>query len=310
MREQHGAKSRVPARFLLPWYWPAWFALALTRLLARLSYPSLLRFGAALGSVARWVLPAHRRIVRRNLELCLPELDAAQRERILREHFRSLGITIGETALVWWGDGAAIRALAQIEGLEHLDAAQARGKGVILLAAHFTTLEIGARVITATRAVHAVYKPLRNPLLAHYMRARRAAQAAGVIASDDIRSVVRTLRANGIVWYAPDQAYRHKGAELVPFFGVPVATNTATSRLARMTGAAVLPYMVERLPGTAGYRVVIGAPIEGLPSSDSVADTLRYHQLIEAQVRRVPEQYLWVHRRLKGLGPAAPDYYA
>ena len=142
------------------------------------------------------------------------------------------------------------------------------------------------------------------------MIARRAAQSAGAIANDDIRSVVRTLRANGVIWYAPDQAYRHKGAELVPFFGIPVASNTATSRLARSTGAAVLPYFVERLPAAAGYRVRIGAPLEDFPSDDQVADTLRYHALIEAEVRRIPAQYLWVHRRLKGLGLDAPDYYA
>jgi len=300
----------VPARFLSPWYWPAWFALGLTRVFARLSYPTLLRTCSALGTLARWVLPVQRHIVRRNLELCLPELDRAAREQILREHFRNLGITIGETALSWWDDGTRIRALAQIDGLEHLDRALERGRGVILLAAHFTTLEMGARIMTLARPIHPMYKPTANPLIAEYMIARRAAQSAGAIANDDIRSVVRTLRANGVIWYAPDQAYRHKGAELVPFFGIPVATNTATSRLARSTGAAVLPYFVERLPGAAGYRVRIGAALENFPSDDPVADTLRYHALIEAEVRRIPAQYLWVHRRLKGLGPDAPDYYA
>jgi KDO2-lipid IV(A) lauroyltransferase len=299
-----------PLRFLWPWYWPAWFALGLTRVFARLSYPTLLRTCSALGTLARWVLPVQRRIVRRNLELCLPELDRAARERILREHFRNLGITIGETALSWWDDGTRIRALAQIDGLEHVDRALERGRGVILLAAHFTTLEMGARIMTLARPIHPMYKPTANPLIAEYMIARRAAQSAGAIANDDIRSVVRTLRANGVIWYAPDQAYRHKGAELVPFFGIPVATNTATSRLARSTGAAVLPYFVERLPGAAGYRVRIGAALEDFPSDDPVADTLRYHALIEAEVRRIPAQYLWVHRRLKGLGPDAPDYYA
>ncbi len=164
--------------------------------------------------------------------------------------------------------------------------------------------------MTLARPIHPMYKPTRNPLIAEYMIARRAAQSAGAIANDDIRSVVRTLRANGVIWYAPDQAYRHKGAELVPFFGIPVATNTATSRLARSTGAAVLPYFVERLPAAAGYRVRIGAALENFPSDDPVADTLRYHALIEAEVRRIPGQYLWVHRRLKGLGPDAPDFYA
>ncbi len=298
-----------PARFLLPQFWPAWLALGLTRALAKLSYERVLSVGAALGTLARWILPGQRRVVRRNLELCLPELSAAQREQLLREHFRSLGMTIGETSLVWWSDGERIRSLAKMEGLEHLDRALEAGKGAIMLAAHFTTLEIGAKIMAATRPLHAVFKPTKNALISHYMVSRRDSASEGVIAYDDIRSMIRALRGNGIVWYAPDQAYRRKGAELVPFFGIPVATNTATSRLARVTGAAVLPYFVERLPDAAGYRVRIGPALENFPSDDSVADTLRFHHLIEEQVRRAPEQYLWVHRRLKGLDPAEPDRY-
>ena len=93
--------------------------------------------GAALGTLARIVLPGQRRVVRRNLELCLPELSAAQREQLLRDHFRSLGMTIGETSLVWWSDGERIKSLAKVEGLEHLDRALEAGKGAIMLAAHF-----------------------------------------------------------------------------------------------------------------------------------------------------------------------------
>ena len=298
-----------PARFLLPQYWPAWLALGLARALARLSYARVLHIGAALGTLARYLLPGQVRVARRNLELCLPELDVAQREQILRDHFRSLGMTVGETSLVWWSDGERIKSLARIEGLEHLDRALAAGKGAIMLAAHFTTLEIGAKIMAATRPLHAVFKPTKNALISHYMVSRRDSHSEGVIAYDDIRGMVRALRGQGIVWYAPDQAYRRKGAEMVPFFGIPVATNTATSRLARLTGAAVLPYFVERLPDAAGYRVIVGPAFEDFPSADSVADTLRFHRLIEEQVRRVPDQYLWVHRRLKSVDPADPDLY-
>ena len=181
---------------------------------------------------------------------------------------------------------------------------------MILLAAHFTTLEMGARLIACVRSVHPVYKPSRNELLTEFFRARRGAGSAGVIARDDIRSMVRVLKGGGVVWYAPDQAYRGKGAEMVPLFGIPAASNTATSRLARMTGAAVLPYFVERLPGSQGYRVRIGPPLADFPSEDSVADTRRYHALIEEAVRRVPEQYLWLHKRFKGLDADYPDPYA
>jgi KDO2-lipid IV(A) lauroyltransferase len=96
---------------------------------------------------------------------------------------------------------------------------------------------------------------------------------------------------------------------MVPFFGIPAATNTATSRLARITGAPVLPYFCERLPGNAGYRVIVHPPLEGFPSGDSAADAARVHALIEQHVREVPEQFLWIHRRFKGLDPDYPDYY-
>jgi KDO2-lipid IV(A) lauroyltransferase len=297
-------------RLLLPQFWPMWLAAGLLRVLLLLPYPRMLAFGAALGTLARWLHLPQIRVARRNLALCLPELPDARREQILREHCRSTGMTVAETALVWWAPPERVLALAQFEGLEHLDRLTTAGQGVILLAAHFTTLEIGAGMLTLTRTAHAVYKPSANELLTEFFRTRRAARSAGVIARDDIRSMVRVLKGGGVVWYAPDQAYRGKGAEMVPFFGIPAATNTATSRLARLTGAAVLPYFVERLPEARGYRVRIGPPLADFPSQDSGADTLRFHALIEAEVRRVPEQYLWLHKRFKGIAPDYPDYYA
>jgi KDO2-lipid IV(A) lauroyltransferase len=121
--------------------------------------------------------------------------------------------------------------------------------------------------------------------------------------------MIRALKKNEAVWYAPDQSYRNKGAAMVNFFGIPAATTTATSRLARISGAAVLTYFPERLPGNAGYRVVIGAALEDFPGADVIRDAERFNRLLEAQIRRVPEQYLWVHRRFKGLTRDYPDYY-
>jgi KDO2-lipid IV(A) lauroyltransferase len=295
-------------RFAAPRYWPTWLALGLLRLLSRLSYPRLMRVTGAIGAaVGRLPFPQIR-VARRNIELCLPELGAAARQRVLRAHFRSVGMSIGETALVWFKPDL-VPTLARVEGLEHLDAVRAAGQGVILLAAHFTTLEIAARIAAGTRDTHAVYKPSGDALLTAFFVARRGGASAGVIPRDDIRTMVRVLKGAGIVWYAPDQAYRGKGAQMVPFFGVPAATNTATSRLAKLTGAAVLPYFAERLPDGAGYRVTIAPPLADFPGDDPITDTLRFHHLIEAQVRRIPEQYLWLHKRFKGLDQGYPDYY-
>jgi len=297
-----------PWRSLLPKYWPAWVGLGLLRLLARLRYPTLLRIGAALGGALGRLPSPQRRVVRRNLALCLPELDAQTRETIVAQHFREAGISLGETALAWFAPPSRLLALVRFDGLAELDRWQSAGRGVILLAAHFTTLELGARFVTAARRVHAVYKPSSNLLVDAAFRRYR--MSAGMVASDDIRAMVRVLRAGGAVWYAPDQAFRAKGALMVPFFDVPAASNPATSRLARMTDAVVLPYFVERLPGDDGYVVRIGAALEDFPSDDAVADTLRHHRLIEAEARRIPVQYLWLHKRFKGLSADYPDPYA
>ncbi|MSQ99909.1 MAG: lipid A biosynthesis acyltransferase [Gammaproteobacteria bacterium] len=284
-----------------PRYWPTWAALAGLKLLGRLSYPQALHVGAALGALASRLPSPQRKVARRNLELCLPELTVAQRDELLGAHFREAGITLPETALTWFATREDLLSLVKFEGLETLDAITQSGRGVILLAAHFTTLEIGARFAMATRNVHAVYKPSKNKLLNKFFKRYRGAISAGLIASDDIRAMVRELKDGGIVWYAPDQAFRGKGAQMQTFFGIPVATNTATTRLSAMTGAAVLHYAVERLPGTQGYRACI--------SPESSADTEAFHHWIEAQVRRSPAQYLWLHKRFKGLAPDYPDYY-
>jgi KDO2-lipid IV(A) lauroyltransferase len=297
------------AALLAPHYWPTWLGLGLLRLFEPLPFWFLVRLGAALGTLVRFLPVRFTRIARRNLELCFPEAAPEERARIYAAHFRNLGVALFETAISWWSGDQRIRRLTKMEGMENLDRALAQGHGAILLSAHFTTLEIGARAIAARVPTNIMYRPSRNAVLARFLLRERSRRAKRAIARDDIRTLVSSLGANEAVWYAPDQSYRKKGAQMVPFFGIPAATNTATSRLARMTGAPVLPYFCERLPGSAGYRVTIHPQLEEFPSNDPVADAAKFNALIEAQVRRVPAQYLWIHRRFKGLSADYPDYY-
>jgi KDO2-lipid IV(A) lauroyltransferase len=296
-------------QLMSPRYWPTWLGVGLLRLLEPLPYRVLLALGTAFGWLVRLLPLRFHRIAARNLELCFPEKTADERARILRAHFRSLGIALFETAMTWWSSDSRVRRLTQMEGMENLERALAAGKGAILLSAHFTTLEIGARAICARMPTNIMYRPSRNPVLARVLHRSRSQRARRAIPRDDVRTLVSALGANEPVWYAPDQSYRKKGARMVPFFGIPAATNTATSRLARMTGAAVLPYFPQRLPGGRGYRIVILPALQDFPSDDAIADAARFNVLIEAQVRQAPEQYLWIHRRFKGLTPDHPDYY-
>jgi KDO2-lipid IV(A) lauroyltransferase len=304
----------IPPRFIAPRYWITWLAIGILRTIELLPYTQLVRVGRLLGRFARRLPLNYIKVARCNMQLCLPELDTAAREALLDRHFQALVVTMCESAMSWWSPDERIAKLSRIEGLEHLEQALARGRGVIILTAHFTTLEIGARILNTTGfPMNVLYRPPKNQLFAYVANTNRRAYARGemkgTIERDDIRGMVRALRRNACVWYAPDQSYRNKGAEMVPFFGIPAATNVATSRLAQMTGAAVLLYSHERLPEARGYRVVIGPILEGYPSGSTQADALRFNHFIEAQVRRIPEQYWWIHRRFKGLTPDYPNYY-
>ena len=303
------SKPATTLALLHPRYWPTWIALGLLRILEPLPYRVLYALGCMLGALVYRLPGSFRRIATRNIELCFPNLTQEERTRLLRAHFRSLGIGLFETAISWWSSNKRVLRLSRLEGQEHLQAALALGKGAILLSAHFTTLEIGACVLCATVPANIMYRPTSNLVLERFLMRNRTRKSKRAIRRDDIRTVVTALKANEPVWYAPDQSYRKKGAQMVPLFGIPAATNTATSRLAKMTGAAVLPYFQERLPHGAGYRMVIHPMLENFPTDDSIADATRFNHLIEAQIRRVPEQYLWIHRRFKGLTPEYPDYY-
>jgi KDO2-lipid IV(A) lauroyltransferase len=296
-------------RLFAPRYWPTWAGIGLLRLLALLPFPALLATGRALGTLLRHLPLRFVKTARRNIELCFPELDAAARAHLLDEHFKSLGIALMEVPLAWWITPKQLSKIVRIEGAEHLHAALARGKGVILLTAHFTSLELAGRTLLAVAPVKFLYRPTKNEVLAYALERFRTGYGGQPIPKDDIRAFISALRRNECVWYAPDQSYRKKGAEMVPLFGIPAATNTLTSRLARTTGAAVLPYFLQRLPGSQGYLATIHPPLENFPSECPVSDTERFNRMIEAQVRIAPEQYLWIHRRFKGLTEDYPDYY-
>jgi KDO2-lipid IV(A) lauroyltransferase len=264
--------------------------------------------GSALGKLIRRLPLAYVRIARRNIDLCMPALSERDRADLVDRHCESLGMALCETANTWWSSDKRVHKLAEIRGLENLQAALAKGRGAIMIGGHFTTIEIATRILGTVVPLNVVYRPTKNAVLSHIMFASFSRNGKP-IAHDDIRTMIRALKKNEAVWYAPDQSYRNKGAAMVNFFGIPAATTTATSRLARISGAAVLTYFPERLPGNAGYRVVIGPALEDFPGVDPIGDVERFHALLEAQIRRVPEQYLWVHRRFKGLSADYPDYY-
>jgi KDO2-lipid IV(A) lauroyltransferase len=292
-------------RYAIVWLGYAWM-----RLLVLLPYGLQLALGRSLGRAAYSLLHERRRIAARNIDTCLSDLAAEARARILRQHFESLGLSIVEMGMGWFGDPQAVRARIDIEGAEHLAAAVAKGKGVILFSAHFTTFEFyWAALAPLCPKLCGMYKWQRNPVMNRVMNRGRGRYFDILFSKDNVREMMRCLRDNGVVWYASDQSYGGKGSVLLPFFDEPAMTNTAIGRIAKASGAAVLPYYCRRLPNDR-YAMSIGAPLPGLPSGDEVADTRALTKLLEDYIRLCPEQYWWIHQRFKGRPAPLPDLYA
>ncbi|HRC73671.1 MAG TPA: LpxL/LpxP family Kdo(2)-lipid IV(A) lauroyl/palmitoleoyl acyltransferase [Candidatus Competibacter sp.] len=302
--------SLVGWHFLLPRYWSIWLGLGSMKILAALPFRWQLTLGAQTGRWLGKIARRRRRIAEINLKLCFPALTEIERAHLLEAHFAALGIGLFETAMAWWAPDEKLRGLARVEGAEHLEAALARGNGVLLLTGHFTMLELGARFITWHQPFHAMYRSHKNRLYETVMRRERERRCRlPALPHENIRGLLRAFKKGEAVWYAPDQNHGIRNSVFVPFFGVTACTVTATSRLAGLSGAAVVPYFPKRLPGAAGYEVVILPALPEFPSENVEADTQRINELLEHYIRQAPEQYLWVHRRFKTQPPGTPSPY-
>ena len=284
---------------LKPKDWPYWPLLGIAWLLARLPWPLQRGIGRVLGAVLHRVLVGRRRVAAANLRVCFPERDDAARARLVRDSFRELGIGLFEFARAWWGTLDGIPAHSEVRGLAHLEAARARGRGVILLSGHFVTLELCGRLLCAHAPVAGMYRPHAQDVLEWAVLRGRLRYADAMFPRDALRPAVRHLKRGGILWFAPDQETRRGDSVFVPFFGRPAWSLTSTHQLARLTGAAVLPFFHRRRENGRGYVLELAPALDGFPSDDAAADTARVMAAIEAMVRAAPAQYLWIHKRFK-----------
>ncbi len=299
---------------LAPRYWPLWGGFGLLRLATGLPFHQQAALGRALGRALLRVAGRRRRIAETNLRLCFPALSEAERQRLLVENFEHIGQAVLETGLSWWGRPERLRALGEIRGLEHLQAALARGKGAILLTGHLTSLDIGGQILALALAdtphpLQVMYKRSRNPLIEAMMRRGRERFTRRIFLRQDLRSFLRGLAEGLPTWYAPDQDFGLKQGVFAPFFGVATATLTATARLAARSGAPVVPYFPIRKPDDRGFEIRILPALADFPSGDDVQDATRVNALLEAVVREHPAQYLWLHRRFKTHPPDEPPRY-
>jgi KDO2-lipid IV(A) lauroyltransferase len=304
--------------YIAPKYWGLWLVFGIMRLSTYLPMKWTQAIGSSIGRLGYRLVASRRRVARINIRQAYPDYSEEQIRQLNREHFRSLGISFFEMGLAWWGKTDKLRAASTVEGMHHLEKAAAKGKGVVLLTGHFTTLDIGARLV-GTHTVfdkkykhytyNGVYKKAHNRFFNAMMAHCRAYYGTELIENTNVRAVIRGLRKGAITWFAPDQDFSQQDIVFTPFLGGIASTLTATARMSEMTNAPVVPYYPERLKNGKGYKLVILPALENFPTGDIEQDSARINKAIEEMAYANPSQYGWVHKRFKTQPPGSPPVY-
>ena len=283
------------------------FALLLMRAVSRLPYPVVRRLGEFAGSLA-WVLAVpRRRVARVNLRLCFPHWSEAQRRAVARGHFRYFMRSFFDRFIFWYGAPERIRRLCRLEGIEHFE--PHRGRPVIVLAPHFVGLDAGGIRLSLEAQCASMYAAQKSRALTEAMTQGRMRFNNGrlLLRTEGLRPAVKALRDGLPFYFLPDMDLGARDAVFVPFFRVPAATVTSVARLARITGAVVVPLVTTMADD--GYVARFYPAWQDFPGDDLAAATRRMNAFIEERVLEMPAQYLWSHKRFKTRPPGEAKPY-
>lgn len=295
---------------LHPRYWFTWFGLSVLWLLVQLPYPILIRLGASAGKLSRHFLKRREKITRRNMDLCFPHLSESEKERIVAENFASLGMALAETGIAWFWSDRRVKRLFQVKGIANLENAQNHKRGVMVIGVHFMSLELGGRITGLCQPMMAMYRPHNNQAMEWVQTKGRMRSNKAMIDRRDLRGMVHALKQGEAVWFAPDQDYGPKGSIFAPLFAVDkAATTNGTFVLSRLAKPAMLTIVLIRNHNKDGYQLIIEPELEGYPYDDESAAAAYMNKVIETEILRAPEQYLWLHRRFKTRPPGETSLY-
>ncbi len=263
--------------------------------------------GNALGTLLYWLVPERRRVTRINLAKCFPQMEAAEREKLARASFRAFARSFIERGILWWAPTRRVARLVRVDGVEHL---KALGHNrVVLFGPHFVGLDAVVRLNIDFPMV-STYSRQKDAFLDAVIYRGRTRFGGNVFPRQaGLRPALRAIKSGAMYYYLPDMDLRPKRQLFVPFFGVPAATVTGLSYIARLTGAAVVPCVTRMLPGGRGYVVRLYPAWNDFPSGDDAADARRMVAFIEERVREMPEQYLWMHKRFKSRPQGEAEFY-
>jgi KDO2-lipid IV(A) lauroyltransferase len=295
--------------WLMPKYWGMWLFLGFLRLAALLPLSWLQSLGNFLGLLLYRLVPSRRRIARINIQQAYPDYSEEQVKQLMKASFKNMGISIFDMAIAWWARRDYLRKRCTVEGMEHLDAALAKGNGVILLTGHFATLEIGGILMALYTPLQAIYKKAHNPMFDTFMRHYRSKHLERVTVNSNVRGFIKGLGDGLATWFAPDQDIMDKDIVFTPFLGGMASTLTSTARMSEITDAPIVPFYPVRLENGKGYKLVILPALEDFPTGDKLEDGVKINGAIEDMVRSNPEQYAWIHKRFKTQPDGKPSIY-
>ncbi len=304
-----GRKNKKNMPLWYPEFWPSWFLVFTLYLLALLPMAAKQRFGQRLGYFLEGKLKSRARVANTNIATCFPELDDAAREQLVRENFAACARGFLESIHAWWRDMSRYCEEAEVQGLEHLREAQARGKGVLLIGGHYSIFDFALPLIAChLKKPGYMYRPNNNPVIDRMIEnGRRRHFGIRPFTKRELRPLVSFLKKGGEVWFACDQDFGKKTELFVPFFGVEAGCISSPSYIARVSGASVICVSHLRQPD-GSYRVAFSPIQEGFGSCKQ-SDTETWSRYIEDTVREQPDQYLWLHKRFKTRPEGAEKVY-
>ena len=271
--------------------------------------------GGAIGRIAYLSFGRLRRVGRTNLNIAFPELNARQRERILRATYHQLGVQLAEFCQMPFYSREQASGKIRYAGLEHYLRARDRGKGVLVLTGHLGAWELSSFYHSLMGyPMGLVIRRLDNPLIDGLVNRIRCMHGNRVVHKDDFaRGLIGAMRTGETVGILMDTNMTPPQGVFVPFFGVPACTASGMARIARKTGATVLPGFLLWEQAEGRYVLRFGEELDlvetGEPEDDAERNTARFTEVIESYIRRYPEQWLWMHRRWKTRPPGESGIY-
>ena len=297
----------LKTEFIHPKFIPTWILILLMRIGVFIPFRIQVIIGKSIGRLMHPFMHKLRSTAYSNISHCFPDKKQNQVNLLVRRHFEAIGVSFFETANAYYGSDNKIKKLLTINNEKFLSDAIKHEGGIILLCSHFMPLMLGSRALLLKHTIANIYRPQNNKLFDQVMVKGYKKNGAVMIKSTDTRSIIKAINNSLPIWYAPDQDLGKANSVFAPLFGIQTATASATARLAKNNNTRVIPYSFIRTKN--GYLMSFEKPISNYPSEDPIKDATITNQILEKQIGKTPEQYLWIHRRFKTRPSDEKNFY-